>query len=559
MSSTRPFKLNPTLLDTTERREVPGSLGATTKAHGLYAAFEFVLRLSPQVHEKLEALPTGIVSSGEVGFDGAQAFSTYLHETIHWWQHVGSTFGLISSLTYPAEAHANHNHLITLGRTVGFKKSIRQLAMSMDGPVTPDTQAGLANIIVNNQFDFDAFRYVTYGPDARQHIVGLGQFQSIGHALAVTYGSVVFQLGQVADPEFKVIPKPDDWYRTVMDQADAEVDGYYYGSPVDVMPIGAREIMEGQARFSQIQYLYFASGGHLDWDDFEDIGWLGTNVYTAAFDGFLTLARLERPATADDSVVALFLLICDMALNPGSGFPFPAVSPSTFIEDVDPGTRFLFLASAVRKHPKLAQTIRAYSREEYVEVSQRLAESIIVHPPMKIARTVADWPKNSASVAALMDELQTFDFEPMNLPIRFMLAHFIAFMRDKAEHPEVFCWPGAWMAGERVSDHVSTLFDRHRAAFVDKADDDGVFPRTYPDKDEATVHETFQNFYASTVTYDLTRQWIVESGPFHYRYNWLVQNATHEEMKEYGDRHFHMIYGVWPDDIEILAGAGGQK
>lgn len=41
---------------------------------------------------------------------------------------------------------------------------------------------------------------------------------------------------------------------------------------------------------------------------------------------------------------------------------------------------------------------------------------------------------------------------------------------------------------------------RHRAAFVDKADDDGVFPRTYPDKDPAAVQETFQDFYASTVT-----------------------------------------------------------
>lgn len=38
---------------------------------------------------------------------------------------------------------------------------------------------------------------------------------------------------------------------------------------------------------------------------------------------------------------------------------------------------------------------------------------------------------------------------------------------------------------------------RHRAAFVDKADDDGVFPRTYSDKDPAAVQETFQDFYAT--------------------------------------------------------------
>jgi hypothetical protein len=28
-------------------------------------------------------------------WDVAQAFSTYLHETIHWWQHVGTSAGLM--------------------------------------------------------------------------------------------------------------------------------------------------------------------------------------------------------------------------------------------------------------------------------------------------------------------------------------------------------------------------------------------------------------------------------------------------------------------------------
>jgi hypothetical protein len=33
-----------------------------------------------------------------------EAMSTYLHETIHWWQHVGNTAGLFLSLTYPVQA-----------------------------------------------------------------------------------------------------------------------------------------------------------------------------------------------------------------------------------------------------------------------------------------------------------------------------------------------------------------------------------------------------------------------------------------------------------------------
>jgi hypothetical protein len=48
-------------------------------------------------------LPTGIVTEA-INFDGLQAFSTYLHETIHWWQHVGSTIGLLRSLAARGES-----------------------------------------------------------------------------------------------------------------------------------------------------------------------------------------------------------------------------------------------------------------------------------------------------------------------------------------------------------------------------------------------------------------------------------------------------------------------
>ena len=100
----------------------PGELNATLNARGRYNPFQFVLRLSPVVHQKISELPAGIISTEKVGFDGAQAFSTYLHETIHWWQHVGSTYGLMRSLTYPTQAHGNYKHLKELLANVGFKK-----------------------------------------------------------------------------------------------------------------------------------------------------------------------------------------------------------------------------------------------------------------------------------------------------------------------------------------------------------------------------------------------------------------------------------------------------
>jgi hypothetical protein len=81
-----------------------GAFAATLKGHGLYNTFQFVLRLSPAVHRKLSSMPSGIVNSSMVDLEGVEAFSTYLHETVHWWQHVGSTYGLLMSMIYPSQS-----------------------------------------------------------------------------------------------------------------------------------------------------------------------------------------------------------------------------------------------------------------------------------------------------------------------------------------------------------------------------------------------------------------------------------------------------------------------
>ena len=57
----------------------------------------------------VENLPAAMLKEHGL-IDRAQAFSTLLHETVHWWQHVGSTYGLMLSLTYPTQLHGNYNH-----------------------------------------------------------------------------------------------------------------------------------------------------------------------------------------------------------------------------------------------------------------------------------------------------------------------------------------------------------------------------------------------------------------------------------------------------------------
>ncbi len=527
-----------------------GLFAATLKGHGLYNTFQFVLRLSPAVHRKLTSMPSGIVNSGMIDLEGVQAFSTFLHETVHWWQHVGSTYGLMLSMTYPAQAHANYDHLKNLIVSVGFKKSIRNLADVLPGGGY-GTPGGLVNIIINNHFDMEAFRGLTVNPLSANDIVQNPQFENLGHAYSIAYSNISSLIASVSDRAFSIIPHPKEWSEPFRKLREAEEEGYYYGSPISLYPIGAYEIFEGQARMAQLQYLHFATGGLLGMETAEQMG-MFDGVYGKAFAVFLHFTELERPPSIDHPTIGLFLLICDVALNPGSGFPFPLVHYPSFITDIEPGARFVWLCRLARfKHPEVMDAIREYSREEYDAVSRKLCGAMIEHSPLEVAGEFSRWVE-LPEFSPLMSEHAAFRFEKRNVAVRIIFAHFLAFMRDKFARPEFFCWPGAWMAGQRVSQDAATLFDRHGALFVDKEDDDGVYPRLHSGHSESDIKEAFDDFYAHNVIFDLTRQWITQPGPFKYAYRWLSQKGTDDEIQAFAERSFESVYGIKPTNVVIL-------
>lgn len=546
------MNLKPSLLDTPVGNiESPSDLKACLNAHGLYNSFQFVLRLSPEVHRKIEELPKGIITDA-VDFDNLRAYSTYLHETIHWWQHSGSTTGFLLSLSYPGQAHANYNLLKQLITRIGPKKSLLKFVEASNAPDGPHSPTGQGNIVVNNHFDMEFFRILTTNPGMIRQAVEHPLFDCIGHSYRIAYGNIVLILASLFDNDFRFLPDPRMWSDVFRRLREQKVRGYYYGSDVDVVPMGAHHVFEGQARFGQLQFLYFCSGGKVTWDDVKAMGMLD-GIYGEAFHQFLRLAELEWPTTIDDPIVALFLLICDISINPSAGFPMPLVTPRTFIPDVDPGFRFSFLCRMVaKKRPDTARLIRKYSRSEYAEVSDALCAPMMVDSPLAIASTVYSWVAKSEEIRMLMDEHTTFGYGPTNLPVRMLLAHFIGYCRDKVARPEFFCWPGAWTTGCRATAEIADLFERHSAPFLDRPDDSGIYPRLMVGKEESVVQASFDAFYAMNVTYDLTRQWVAMPGPFEYDYRWLSSTDKPEGMKTFANMHFEKIYGVNPDDFEIL-------
>lgn len=547
-------KLNLELLTDHSPHEFSEAYKGCYNSRGEYDSMQFVLRLRPDLHKKLEQFQNGvsIVKSSDIDYESFQAFSTYLHETVHWWQHIGSTSGLILGLSYPAQTHINGQHLKNYLKHTGLIKPIVRYNNLRATEVHPtDDEFKTINSILNNFHDVEFFKHLVIAPNSARNIADNPLFESVGHSYHIAYFAFVSMLSDTFDSEFQFLPKANMW-RIEFDRLKHEkINGYYFGSPIGLPPVGLKDLYEGQARFTQIQYLHFGSGGALNWEHFEEIDML-SGVYYSAFATFLTLTNSKRPNSIDSPLVALFLLVLDLAINPTDGFPFEILHYESFIESVDSGMRFYLLCRKIAtENQELKYAITAYTSSEYAMVVTQLSKSIACFSPLEAASKICEWAKNAQTIKNLMNEEKTFEFNPMNLPIRIMFSRFIRYQEDKLNNPAFFCWPGRYCAGNKCTEESSRLFLEHQSLFTDKEDGD-IYPRKFPNKSEAAVQSTFDAFYGWVAMYDLSRQWVINDGEFNYDYFWLTSKYSMEELEQWARKYFVQMYGVDTKDFIIL-------
>lgn len=531
----------------------PADFAACLNVRGLYNSNQFVLRLSPRIHELINAATTGVYAAGELDGETIQAYSTYLHETVHWWQHMGSTSGLILSLARPAQAHINAEFLETVLQAVGGHKSLLRWAevQARKGVAVADPALRAANQAVNNAIDAEFFKAIVTNPHFTAKCQEDRYFESVGHCFWMAYGQAVSLLASTVDPESRHLPGGPAWNDGFVRVRDAGVEGFVYQGQVRVAPLGLHALYEGQARMVQLQYLTCGRSNPPTFAELRAGGYL-KDVYGQAFDAFLTTTGAAEPAHVDDPLVALFLLVVDLAINPTRGFPLEIEEFENFILDADPGIRFLRLSQAVRDRPELLTRITGYTRDEYLAVSEILTGACAYDPPLEALKQVDRWAALAPGVVQIMRERETFEFDRANLVVRVLFSHFVAFCQDKLARPEFFCWPGAWMVGDRVSDESQALFLRHLSLYSDQAEDDGIYPRNRPDVDPDNLVETLNTFYSNIVLYDLTRQWIVQDGPFEFNFRWLSQSHAAEDMTAWAKKLFEHVYGAGPDAFDLL-------
>lgn len=543
------------LLDSiNDKHETTPTFEACINAHGMYETMRFVLRLSLRNHELMDMIEANGFGADDVPPDAIQAYSTYIHETVHWWQHVGSTSGLLFSLSYLAQCHSSMEELKEVLVTIGAKKPLKGYTDQVLLKEGHAAQAKLAsaNIAVNNALDVEYYKSYAYSP--RENIrwmIEQNHFESVGHGYFIVHGQLVGMLADTIDPDYAALPNIESWDSEILRLNQEQVEGFYWRSPVHLPATGMRAIYEGQAHFIQLQFLDNVRNEPLSCADWKDMGYL-SGIYVESFEVFLKLSESEWPESLNDPLVALFLLICDLAINPTRGMLLEVESFEDFILDVDVGVRFTRICLAIKELPHLRQAIKNYSKNEYVAVSNELIEITGYDHPMKGLETVIGWFDKAPGLAKLMEEYQTFEYSKMNLPIRIFLSHFVAFCKDKFEHPEFFCWPSIYLAGNKDKVESREIWLRHLSLFSDRGDKAGIYPRRWPNRSEEAVMNTFNSFYGTMATYDLTRQWILKDGPFVCDFRWLSENYSQAHADEWGNNSFKQVYGVTLDEFEIV-------
>jgi len=482
-----------------------------------------------------------------------QAYSTYLHETMHWWQHVGSSAGLILSLAYPAQVLGSMEFVQSFSQKVGAVKPIKTWALraELDGKTHTDPALQVANIAVNNTLDISYYKQIALNPQRAKELArSTPYFESVGHSYLKAYGDVLGAIRGSCDFFNDEFPNPSGWEPEWVRLVQERCNGFAHGTMPPLAKVGLFAIFEGQARFSQIQFLA-SSGGPPLLQKYRDDGYFAS-PYGDAFNEFLRLTSLQWPERFDSPLVGLFLLICDLAINPTRGLPLDIECVEDFIRDVDPGARFTILCLAAAAEPELASVIQKFDASEYEYVAKRLVEGCGYDDPRSGLDAVIAMLGDKGPVDALMEEHRTFEYGLTNMPIRVMVTHYIAFCRDKRKRPEFFCWPGIWLAAPNATTEHRSLFLAHLSLFQDRADTTKIFPRAIPGKTPESLRRLVNGFYSSLLLFDMALQWVVVPGPFRYGFSWLTGESDSSELVAGAKRQFVHFYGLDPDSFDLL-------
>tara|TARA_B100000678_G_scaffold47644_1_gene37331 strand:- start:3837 stop:5438 length:1602 start_codon:yes stop_codon:yes gene_type:complete len=489
---------------------------------GCYNTMQFVLRLRKDVRKE-------VFEKTEITPEKLQAFSTYIHENIHWWQHIGSNFGFLLNSSYPSFAVSSFETLKKLiGKNIKYKSLIKYEKNHFGDKGKCDIPE--LNYILNNFFDLEyAKLFALDNKNIHDIIKDKKFFLNMGHCYHILWHTSIKSYANIIDRDFSLLPDIENWQEKFEQLENSKTKGSCPDSNYHISPIGIKAIYEGQAIFNQILYLkYVFRKNNLIYKDFEDQGML-YGIYTEAFDLFLDILDETKPFFLDDPLIYLFLLICDISINPNNGFPLEIYDFENFISKNDPGIRFCSFTQEVKKNKGYyLKKCERPSKETYIEISKLLNKKIGCKCCYSSIKNVLAWKRNPEIIKVLEEE-ETHSFNQENLPFRLFFSKFIRYQEDKFKNPHIFCWIGYYLSNADT-DKVINLFDKHIALFTDDSSDGEIKPILKKNICQENLYNTFNVFYQNTILYEIILKWVSEEGKFKLDYKWLFNQRNEENI-----------------------------
>jgi hypothetical protein len=506
-----------------------------------------VVRLDDKVSQMLDA--RAAPNRNEVvpaGSPELRAFSTYLHETIHWWQHISTTAGFVHALSTASQASATIAYLSQAGPA--FPKPLTSVdldSLSVNHPIRlavarwTEIEYGVSSLSVPRRFNI-----------LLQQGAGSSFYESLGHTLLLFQISTVAALARSFDPGYAGLPDATRWI-PFYDEFVRSQNTFFVPNQLIDLPLGMHHIMEGQARMSELQFRSLTVNS-MSISEAMNLNWL-VGDYGVAFEQFLRYAELTQPDDFDDPVVSMFLLLCDIALNPSSGYPEPINPRRDFVRDFHPGIRFLRLCQQIKRDKSLIKSVNRLSYDAYIKISQRLCERLDWLDPVAVGEKCLDAGQRMSGYQTLEEQAERCDFGIEDVPLRFYMSRHLEFLDLRTQCPHFYCWPGRYLAfTEKESDtapYFNEMLTWSMPPFVTSSATSGVQATNIARGNEEARSKFTGHYFATQVCYDMIRQWISNPGDFAFKYNWKPELS--ESDLETLSAHFKKTVGFSHEKIGI--------
>lgn len=523
-------ELRPELLHASDGEGTRGSFDPMVKVTTLDPA------LARQLDTRGGELPSASVEAG--GSETVRSYATSLHETVHWWQMMGSTTGLLSGLTTAAQTTACAPYLPEI---VGAIPKAVLWHLEAKPERVDRTQAAwkaasrwrdleiASCLLVDPLHGFYKLRDKPF------------LFESVGYALAQHAATTTGLIERVVGEHELPLPEPEEWERFILDARASGAPGFEAETLAKIR-IGAKHLFEGQARLIELQYRDLAVERR-SLPDLSEQGWLDGD-YGVALDCFLE--RVDRPLPEDpqDPLLCLFLLLCDMAINPSRGYPSPTGAADNWVASTHPGLRFESLCSvAAKRLEELQGVLKILSLQSY----RKASELLIGESDWLAADQVAGAIAEGLSGHDLWDSLPEAD----DVAAHLIVAAHQSFCAMKAEIPHFFCWPAAFLTTDSESneslDPYKSLLELYSPPFHTGPDGREIDTVHLPELDSTAASKVANRYFRTAAIYELVRQWLTQAGPFKFDYPWK-SSMSPVEIENLA-RTFEQSVGVRLEDV----------